>query len=522
MRRHAEDLVILAGAAPGRGWRNPVPVIDVVRGAISEVEDYKRVDISAVDPSAVVGRAVGDVIHLLAELIENATSFSPPHTRVQVVGQVVPNGYVVEIEDRGLGMTAEAIAEANRRLLEPPDFDPADSARLGLFVVAQLAARHGIRVQLRAVAVRRRDRGGADPGRPHDRPVRADPPSPRARRARGPSPAAGLDRRAADRRRPGWPDRLVGRSLHGAGPVDGTGDHRPVPSAARSNGTSIAAGPVEARPSGGPRRSRLAASRPSRLTVGPAAPASPPAGRRGAATPRSPRRPALGCRPNADPAGSPASVPRRRHGPLAGPRSRRLPAETAGVETIGRRAAPPGAAGEPGASIAGARGRAVHRCAAPLAGPGALADERPAVRHHAGTAGRRGRHVGAEWGVKPTPVDWFTTRHRVRADARCPGRRRSQAPGNRDDPASHDRSTTGSRRPQTGRTAGTATGSTRRRTERDPVRTAADDGLPDPDAAVTVVHHGEIVPRQAAGRTSTCRRPADPPTARTGEPDHPG
>ncbi|MFC7532598.1 nitrate- and nitrite sensing domain-containing protein [Actinoplanes sp. GCM10030250] len=149
MRRHAEDLVILAGAAPGRGWRNPVPVIDVIRGAISEVEDYKRVDIRSVTSSALVGRSVGDVIHLLAELIENAASFSPPHTRVQVVGQVLPNGYAIEIEDRGLGMSPEQIEESNRRLAEPPEFDPTDSARLGLFVVAQLANRHGIRVSLR-------------------------------------------------------------------------------------------------------------------------------------------------------------------------------------------------------------------------------------------------------------------------------------------------------------------------------------------------------------------------------------
>jgi signal transduction histidine kinase len=152
MRRHAEDLVILAGAAPGRGWRNPVPVIDVIRGAISEVEDYKRIDIRSIESSAILGRAVGDIIHLLAELFENATSFSPPQTRVQVSGQVLPNGYAIEIEDRGLGMTHEAIDEANRRLVEPPEFDPTDSARLGLFVVAQLASRHGIRVSLRQSA----------------------------------------------------------------------------------------------------------------------------------------------------------------------------------------------------------------------------------------------------------------------------------------------------------------------------------------------------------------------------------
>ncbi|GAA2384687.1 nitrate- and nitrite sensing domain-containing protein [Dactylosporangium salmoneum] len=149
MRRHAEDLVILAGSTPGRGWRNPVPVIDVVRGAVSEVEDYARVQVLQVGEGAVVGRAVGDVIHLLAELLENATAYSPPHTRVQVTGQSVPNGFVVEIEDRGLGMTVEAVEEANRRLAEPPDFDPANSARLGLFVVAQLAARHRVKVMLR-------------------------------------------------------------------------------------------------------------------------------------------------------------------------------------------------------------------------------------------------------------------------------------------------------------------------------------------------------------------------------------
>ncbi|MFG1608896.1 nitrate- and nitrite sensing domain-containing protein [Actinoplanes sp. NPDC049265] len=152
MRRHAEDLVILTGAVPGRGWRQPVPVIDVIRGAISEVEDYKRVDITTVAGSAVVGRAVGDVIHLLAELLENAASFSPPQTRVQVTGNLLPNGYALEIEDRGLGMSQESLDEANRKMVEPPDFDPSDSARLGLFVVARLAHRHGIKVSLRPSA----------------------------------------------------------------------------------------------------------------------------------------------------------------------------------------------------------------------------------------------------------------------------------------------------------------------------------------------------------------------------------
>lgn len=152
MRRHAEDLVILAGANAGRTWRNPIPMIDVIRGAVSEVEDYVRIDIISVQPAATVGRAVADVIHLLAELIENATLFSPPHTRVRISGQEVPNGYVIEIEDRGLGMAAEEIKEANCKLASPPEFDPANSARLGLFVVARLAARHGVQVQLRQSA----------------------------------------------------------------------------------------------------------------------------------------------------------------------------------------------------------------------------------------------------------------------------------------------------------------------------------------------------------------------------------
>ncbi|MFI7209723.1 nitrate- and nitrite sensing domain-containing protein [Micromonospora maritima] len=149
LRRHAEDLVILAGAAPGRGWRRPVAAVDVMRGAISEVEAYDRVDVGEVQPAGVLGRAVGDVIHLLAELIENATAFSPPGTRVDVTGRTVPGGYTVEITDRGLGMSPPALAAANRKLAAPPEFDPADSARLGLFVVARLAARHGVRVELR-------------------------------------------------------------------------------------------------------------------------------------------------------------------------------------------------------------------------------------------------------------------------------------------------------------------------------------------------------------------------------------
>ncbi len=149
MRRHAEGLIILSGAIPGRGWRDPVPVLDVLRAAIAEVEDYIRVDVASESREAVVGAAVNDVIHLVAELAENATTFSPPNTRVEIRADAVGNGFAVEVEDRGLGLTEEELAEINTRLASPPEFDLANSDQLGLFVVGQLAARHGIKVSLR-------------------------------------------------------------------------------------------------------------------------------------------------------------------------------------------------------------------------------------------------------------------------------------------------------------------------------------------------------------------------------------
>ncbi|MFC5184848.1 sensor histidine kinase [Actinomadura harenae] len=149
MRRHAEGLVILAGKHAGRGWRNPVPLVDVVRGAVAEVEDYPRVRVQPLPRLSVVGSAVTDVVHLLAEIVENATAFSPPGAPVLVTGHRVGHGLAVEVEDRGLGMDEAALADANSRLSDPPDFDPADSARLGLAIVGRLAIRHDIKVTLR-------------------------------------------------------------------------------------------------------------------------------------------------------------------------------------------------------------------------------------------------------------------------------------------------------------------------------------------------------------------------------------
>jgi signal transduction histidine kinase len=149
MRRHAEGLIILSGAPPGRSWSAPVKLIDVMRGAVAEVEDYARVTVSTQARTALAGSAVTDVIHLLAELIENATSLSPPFTQVRVGGESVAHGFAIEIEDRGLGMTPQRLAELNDRLANPPDLNPANTEQLGLFVVGQLARRHRIGVMLR-------------------------------------------------------------------------------------------------------------------------------------------------------------------------------------------------------------------------------------------------------------------------------------------------------------------------------------------------------------------------------------
>jgi signal transduction histidine kinase len=154
MRRHAESLTILSGAAAGRTWSGPVPVIDVMRAATAEVEDYTRVTVITDSDEAVAAQAVTDMIHLLAELIENATLFSPSTTRVEVRAERVANGFAIEIEDRGLGIPADQLTEINARLAHPPDFDVADVDRLGLFVAGRLAARHGVHIALTPSAYR--------------------------------------------------------------------------------------------------------------------------------------------------------------------------------------------------------------------------------------------------------------------------------------------------------------------------------------------------------------------------------
>lgn len=150
MRRNGENLLVLAGEEPGRRWTRPVPLVDVLRAAASEVEQYERIELSAVPATEVAGRVVNDLVHLLAELLENATSFSSPQTKVRVTGHALPDGRVlVEIHDTGIGLSPEDLAAINERLAQPPTVDVSVSRRMGLFVVGRLSLRHGIRIQLR-------------------------------------------------------------------------------------------------------------------------------------------------------------------------------------------------------------------------------------------------------------------------------------------------------------------------------------------------------------------------------------
>ncbi|MFF0224657.1 nitrate- and nitrite sensing domain-containing protein [Streptomyces sp. NPDC004629] len=150
MRRNGENLLVLAGEEPGRRWDQPVPLVDVLRAAASEVEQYERIELSGVPEAEIHGRAVTDLVHLLAELLENATTFSSPQTKVRVTATRLPDGRImIEIHDKGIGLTAEDFADINHKLANPPTVDAAISQRMGLFVVGRLSDRHGIRVQLR-------------------------------------------------------------------------------------------------------------------------------------------------------------------------------------------------------------------------------------------------------------------------------------------------------------------------------------------------------------------------------------
>ncbi|MCX4095653.1 nitrate- and nitrite sensing domain-containing protein [Nocardia sp. alder85J] len=150
-RRNAENLIILGGERPGRQWRNPVALLEIARSAVGETEGFARVRFGRVPEVRLAGTAVADLIHLLAELIDNATSFSPPNSRVEISGSLVGRGVALEIMDQGLGMPQDDLDRINAMLSRPPDFGIAElssDSRLGMFVVARLAARHGVGVRL--------------------------------------------------------------------------------------------------------------------------------------------------------------------------------------------------------------------------------------------------------------------------------------------------------------------------------------------------------------------------------------
>lgn len=149
MRRHSESLLILSGIAPGRGWRDPIPLSEVLRAAVAEIENASRVRIWATPRVSVAGGSVADVIHLLAELVENASAFSPPSTQVQLRAARVRGGLLIEVEDSGFGMKEDAMAEANRKI-RSEKVDLLDAKQIGLIVVNRLAERQGVSVELRS------------------------------------------------------------------------------------------------------------------------------------------------------------------------------------------------------------------------------------------------------------------------------------------------------------------------------------------------------------------------------------
>ncbi|MFE8990308.1 ATP-binding protein [Streptomyces collinus] len=228
IRRHAENLAVLGGAVSRRQWSNPVSMTEVLRSAIAEVEQYSRVKLVPPIDGQLRGHAVADVIHLLAELVENATVFSAPHTQVLLRANLVTSGLAVEVEDRGLGMPLEEQTRMNALLADPDQVNVARllaDGRIGLFVVSQLARRHGITVRLQsniyggvqAVLVVPQALLGAEPG--------AGTPGGAGQPVAGATGAAGTGHPAAPWRQAGQAGQagLPGPNGAESGPGSGTG-----------------------------------------------------------------------------------------------------------------------------------------------------------------------------------------------------------------------------------------------------------------------------------------------------------
>ena len=148
MRRNAESLLVLAGSESPRVWAKATDMADVVRAAVGEIDEYQRIEVLALEPARLSGGAVSDVSHLVAELLENAIQFSPPSEMIRVTGLFDMNGYQLAVSDRGVGMSDARIAEMNRILQRPPALGLSVEPTLGLYVVAKLAHRHGLEVEL--------------------------------------------------------------------------------------------------------------------------------------------------------------------------------------------------------------------------------------------------------------------------------------------------------------------------------------------------------------------------------------
>ncbi|MFY1634187.1 nitrate- and nitrite sensing domain-containing protein [Solwaraspora sp. WMMB335] len=221
MRRNDENLLVLAGADSTRVQREPAALIDVLRAAQSEVEHYTRIEFGVVDRDIeVAAHAVNDMVHLVAELFDNATAFSPPDSHVMVEARRVGDRAALYVEDRGIGITPDQLRDLNERLANPPMVDVAVSRMMGLVVVARLAARHGVKVELRPAAER---------GTVADVTLPTSVLIPRALANRNPTPAAfgagGPNISPVAAGRPPFPAPLA---LEGGGPNGGLGGGRPV------------------------------------------------------------------------------------------------------------------------------------------------------------------------------------------------------------------------------------------------------------------------------------------------------
>ena len=319
MRRNSENLLVLAGEEPVRKWSEPVPLGDVARAASAEIEQYGRVSLTVQPGIMVSGQAAADIVHLLAELIENATLFSPRENQIQVsVADSPGGGVLVEVRDEGVGVSAARLEEMNWRLDHPPGVDVSVSRHMGLFAVSRLAARHGIRVRLRAGSPQGLTALVWLPGNltSREQPLavgmhsRPRPEAPRS--TRSPRSVTTPPPRSARRSRRRTARRDFGSARPAARAAGGTASACSPPAA---TSPSWAAAGRRRGPCGSPPRRRPAGRRP-----GPALPPAsasaarllPPPGRRSAGRAR---------RPRAAAGGRPASTGRPRARPAAGLRS---------------------------------------------------------------------------------------------------------------------------------------------------------------------------------------------------------